>query len=132
MRNFLNRFFRVSNKGQADRWYIWSVLGYAMFVHRIHTSDHDDAFHSHPWSGISFIFGSYTEEQLGKKPKLKRFFNYVRGDIPHRVTIAGEKPVYTIFIHGRRYNKWGVFRRDGTQLKGEPWRGVSPESQNYV
>jgi hypothetical protein len=43
-----------------------------------------------------------------------------------------EKPVYTLFFHGRRCNKWGVFDREGNLIEGEPWRGVSPDRQNYV
>ncbi len=114
---------KVSRRDVLDRYYLLSFLGYGLFLHRIKQSDPPNALHSHPWNGISLHIGTYIEHRLGQEPKLKRWVNFIRGNIPHRVELVNG-PLWTLFLHGRRYNKWGVFDLLGNLLEEEPWRGV--------
>ena len=89
----------------------------------MHHSEEKDIFHTHPWSGISFIFGSYSEEKLLLSSRKKQWFNWVKATVPHRVSLP-DGPVWSLFIHGRRCNRWQVVHRDGHIIDTEPWRGV--------
>lgn len=116
---------KISRRDNLDRYYVLQAFGFGLFVHRIHHDEVVDVFHSHPWSGVSFILGSYLEERLGEAPVLRRFLNVVRATRFHRVTLP-HGPVWTVFIHGRRpkSHRWAVKHRDGRILDVEPWRGV--------
>lgn len=114
---------RVSRRDNLDRYYLLQVGGFGVFLHRIHHDEDKDVFHNHPWNGVSLIFGSYTEERFGQPPRIRRWLNRIVAPRHHRVELhAG--PVWTLFVHGRRYNQWEVIRRDGTLIEKEPWRGV--------
>ena len=113
---------RVSRRDTIDRHYLGKLGGFGAFLHYVHHDD-PDLFHTHPWDGISFIFGSYDEERMGETPARRRFFNVIRAHRPHRVTLP-RGPVFTLFIHGRRKNRWSVRARDGRVVDIEPWRGV--------
>lgn len=123
----LDKLFKSSKKYNLERYYILKLFGYAIFLHKILKSD--DNYHTHPWNGISFIFGSYAEERMGQPVKRKWLFNYVAAKTPHRVFV--DKPVWTLFVHGRRCNKWAVYNTDGQMIEEEPWRGISPERTKY-
>ena len=93
-----------------------------VFVHDIHDPD-PELFHTHPWDGVSFIFGEYEEELFGEAPKRRRFVNFVSAHHPHRVTLPKGR-VWSLFIHGPRKNRWSVRRREGMVTDVEPWRGT--------
>jgi len=116
-------WFRVSRRDNLDRHYVLSVFGFGLFVHRIHHDEKPDIYHSHPWDGVSLILGSYTEEQRGKPKRIRRFFNVLRAPVHHRVELRAG-PVWSIFVHGRRYNRWEVVRKDGSVIDVEPWKGI--------
>lgn len=110
---------KVSRRDNLDRYYLFSLFGFALFAHKIHHSD--DVFHNHPWPAFSIIFGSYTEQLFGGRARVKRWFNFV-GSRHHKVTIT--KPVWTLFFHLRRTNQWTVLDDSGNVIATEPWRGV--------
>lgn len=114
--------FRVSRRDNLDRYYLLQVLGFGLFLHRIH-HDEPDSFHSHPWDGVSLILGAYLEERMGETPRVRRGWNVICATRFHRVTLP-HGPVWTLFLHGRRYNRWAVKARSGVVLDVEPWRGV--------
>lgn len=115
--------FRVSHRDNLSRYYIIQLFGLGIFVHRIHHDEKADVFHSHPWNGFSIILGSYTEEKLGQSKRIRRLFNVLRAPVHHRVELhAG--PVWSIFFHGPRYNRWEVVRKDGSLIDVEPWKGI--------
>jgi hypothetical protein len=114
---------KVSRRDNLDRYYIIQAFGFGLFVHRMHHDEDLDIFHSHPWDGISFILGGYLEEQFDPVPKMKWFFNVIKAETFHRVSLPNG-PVWSVFIHGRRKNRWAVKHRDGTILDVEPWRDV--------
>ena len=117
-------WFRVSKRDNLDRYYLFELFGFAVFLHKIHHDEEVGVLHSHPWNGLSFIFGSYLEEKVGKPKRRVRFFNRIVAPVHHRVELADTKPVWTIFFHGRRYNRWEVVDSTGKILDVEPWRGV--------
>lgn len=114
---------KVSRRDNLDRFYVLQAFGFGLFVHHIHHDEDADVFHSHPWSGVSLILGRYLEERFGESPRIRWFFNVLRAERFHRVTLP-RGPVWSIFVHGRRSNRWAVKHRDGRTLDVEPWRGV--------
>ena len=119
MENLLKKFLRYSSIGPAlTRFYICPHIK----LHHIKQSDDD--FHTHPWNGISIIFGSYVEDLDGIHSK-KWFFNYIHALIPHKVIV--DKPVWTLFINFRRFNEnW----KYGTKTK--PWEGSDQEREKLA
>jgi hypothetical protein len=113
---------KVSRRDNLDRYYLLKLFGYGIFFHHIHHDEDKDVFHNHPWNGISIIFGSYREERYMQGKKLRRFFNLIKATRFHRVEIS--KPVWTLFIHGRKCNHWQVMNRAGKILDTEPWEGI--------
>lgn len=108
-----------------DRYYVFEAFGYAIFVHKIKKSDPRGVMHSHPWSWISLIFGSYCDKRLGGTETVRNFFNFCRSGVHHQVTLLDDKPVWTILIHGKRRCEWSVIDSvTGRLLEVEPWRGV--------
>jgi hypothetical protein len=72
---------------------------------------------------VSFILGGYLEERFGEAPRRRYLLNVIRADRFHRVTLP-HGPVWSLFVHGRRRNRWAVKSRAGRVLSEEPWRGV--------
>ena len=95
----LRKLFRFSTAGPAlVRYYI------APHVKLHHIVKDDEDWHTHPWNGISIIFGSYWEYRDGNAfPSRRWLFNRVFAHRPHKVSI--DKPVWTLFIHGKRINE---------------------------
>jgi hypothetical protein len=124
---------KISRRETCDRYYITpKIFGYAVFLHRLHKNEKDGIFHNHPWSGVSLIFGSYLEQRLGESPKVKRFFNFVRGGTHHRIELPNG-PVWTLFIHGPKFNRWEVVDKDKKVLDIEPWVDMgNPERKSYL
>jgi hypothetical protein len=115
-------WFTVSKRDNLDRYYLLKIFGFGIFLHHIHHDEDEGVYHNHPWSGLSIIFGSYIEQYWNQKPKIRRWFNWIRATRHHRVTLF--KPVWTLFIHGPRSNKWSVLNERGEVVDVEPWRGV--------
>ena len=114
---------KVSRRDNLDRYYVLQAFGYGIFLHRIHHDETVDIFHSHPWDGWSLIFGGYLEERFREPPRFRWLFNTIRASRFHRVSLP-RGPVWSLFVHGRRKNRWAVKHRDGRILDVEPWRGV--------
>lgn len=112
---------KISRGASLDRYYLLKLFGFGVFLHRIHHSDPPNLYHSHPWSGLSIIFGSYEEAYPGKDFVRKRFFNWIRATQHHCVRI--NTPVWTIFIHLPRSNQWSIADENGI-IGTEPWRGA--------
>lgn len=126
----LSRLFKVSKRDNADRYYVFSLFGFALFIHRLHNSEEIGVYHSHPWSGISLIFGRYVEERLNDHPRIRRLLHFVKATHPHRIELS-YGPVWTLFFHFRRSNRWTVVDRCGNILAIEPWRGVDGKVTSY-
>lgn len=115
--------FKVSERNTAKRYYVFSLFGFAIFIHRLYKDEEKGVYHNHPWSGISLILGSYLEQRFGEAPKLRRLFHFLPATTHHRLELPNG-PVWTIFFHFRRSNKWTVINDNGDVLVEEPWRGI--------
>ncbi len=116
---------KVSRGKSIDRYYILPRV----FIHRIHDSDPVDVYHSHPWDGVSFILGGYWEEFVDGTIRYRIGINFIRAERHHRVVLKFfPRPVWTLFIHGKKKNKWSI-KRPGEEVF-EPWRGA-PGLKNY-
>ena len=99
----------------------WALqqFGIGIRIHKILRSDDARAFHNHPWNFISIILkGRYTEVTpvyddsdffVGTN-----FCSYEQGDVLfrksntlHRLVLAKNKPVWTLFITGKKQRTWG-------------------------
>lgn len=118
---------KVSRRDNVNRYYLIKFFGYGIFLHYIH-HDEPESFHNHPWPGLSLILGSYKEEKLNERARVKWFFNWV-GKTPHRVTLPNG-PVWTLFFHFKKNNQWKVFNKAGQILSEEPWKGIGGRT-NY-
>jgi len=120
----------ISDGGRPylERYYIGTVFGTRIYLHRFVASDPDRGLHDHPWRwAFSLILcGWYYEENRYGMRKV-RWFNWLTGDSFHRVILFGpssgdlldyETPtqVWTLFFHrAERAKPWG-FLRDKGQL----------------
>ncbi len=120
---------KVSKRDNLDRYYLFKFMGFGLFLHHIH-HDEPNSYHSHPWNGISLVFGRYWEDQFetGKR-KLIWGFNWINSKEHHRVDLYNV-PVWTLFFHFRRNNEWEVIDSNGKVLSKEPWRGIGGRT-NY-
>jgi len=111
---------KKSVKPILTRYYLWSSKWFGVKLHHIKKSDPE--FHTHPWWGVSIIFGGYREQYEDDQRERRRLFvNLISPWRGHRVLT--DKPVWTMFIHGPRLNEgW----RYGASMA--PWRGPDPET----
>jgi len=126
----LNRILKRSHGASIDRYYVFKLFGFGAFLHNIHDSDPAGLYHSHPWSGVSIIFGSYTEEFKGDYhgPRFGcevyrrhcRWINFISAKQHHRVIVS--KPTWTLFVHLRKSNKWSIINEAGETVEA-PWEG---------
>lgn len=125
---------KVSRRATVDRYYLASWRGWAVFLHRIHRDEQEGVYHSHPWSWVSVILGSYTDHRFvvtGARSRVRQFFNWCRAGEPHRVTLHNG-PVWTLCIHAPRVCQWATFDQLGQVIEREPWRGTAnPERTEY-
>lgn len=139
---------KVSRRATVDRYYLASWRGWAVFLHRIHRDEQEGVYHSHPWSWVSVILGSYTDHRFvypwgsrlgtgtgtgtrSTRSRVRQFFNWCRAGEPHRVTLHNG-PVWTICIHAPRVCPWATFDQWGQVIEREPWRGTdNPERTEY-
>lgn len=103
------------NEPYLERYYLFSLFGVTAYIHRFVDSDPDRGLHDHPWWwSCSFILiGYYNELFLSDhnfKTRERRWFNFIPGYRFHRVLIGNRKPVWTLFVHGRRVKLWGFMR----------------------
>lgn len=113
---------KISRGASLDRFYIFKLLGFGAFFHRIHHSDPPGVFHSHPWNGISFILGKYRENFLDDtRERVRRGINFVSANRHHRTVV--NTPVWTLFVHGRKCNQWSVKDTNTNQTVASPWEG---------
>ena len=121
---------KISKRANVNRYYLLKFFGLGVFLHKIHHSD-PEVFHSHPWSWFSIIFGSYWENRVFGRWRKRTLFNFCKYGHCHRVVI--DKPVWTLFFHGRRQGTWIVTDKTGEILETNPWRGVDNQDRvDYV
>lgn len=113
------------------RYCLWNKSGDKenanLFLHKICRSDQERDLHDHPWNWASLILkGSYQEiTENGTvnavlhphafwnhdKYKIFRPFTFRKGKATdtHRLVLINDKPVWSLFWHGKRIQKWGFY-----------------------
>ena len=104
-----------------ERYHVVKLGPVTVLLHRYLGSDGEREVHNHPWSwACSFVLkGAYVEERvLGLDVEhgwrslfhLVRFFNLLGPLAFHRLHRVREG-TWTLFIHGRRVQKWGFLSK---------------------
>lgn len=95
-------------------WLIPRNRWFNIYLHQFLRSDDDRALHDHPWWNISILLrGSYLEYMAkGPHPYIPRHRGagavvFRRPLTPHRIELFDGRPVWTLFITGRRVREWG-------------------------
>jgi len=113
----------ISDNGQPylERYYVGTLGGTRIYLHRFVGSDPDRGVHDHPWAWAASIIlaGWYLEEtRRGILPV--RWFNFLLGDSFHRIIKPdGMQDVWTLFFHrAGDVKSWGFMRHldDGQAL----------------
>lgn len=123
---------QITDDGQPylERYYLFSLFGWTVYLHRFVAPDPDRGLHDHPWShAVSFILsGSYYEHKRDGVHH-RRWFNYIQGDTFHRVAeLVDGLECWTIFAHGERSKTWGFWRprNHGTSAEWNAYAYLSP------
>lgn len=102
-----------------ERYHLLNLpFGIQVYLHRFIASDPGKGLHNHPWkAALSFILsGQYIETRLNPsdtslpahKRKVKAgFFNYINGNIYHRIDLDKNQNVWSLFIHTQKQPHWG-------------------------
>ena len=111
---------RPSAGTYLTRWTLWGSrfegTGEALFLHRFHRSDDDDALHDHPWGYRSVVlWGGYyewTADRLGKVRR--RWYGPGRvltrkADHRHRVELPAGRDCWTLVFRGAKSKSWSFF-----------------------
>ncbi len=114
------RLITINGKPYLERYYLLKNA----YLHRFINLDGDRHLHDHPWRALSFILsGSYTEELIGGRYRVRVYFNYIGKRTLHRITFV-EPNTWTLFIHGKRFRTWGFLNDVGVK-KRIPYKQVT-------
>lgn len=116
----------ISDDGQPylERYYLATLFGVRLYLHRFVGDDPNRGLHDHPWPwAFSLIlFGRYQEETRAGT-RLVRWWNWLTGDSLHRVVLIDRRPVWTLFGHSAAYVKpWGFLQRHAGDKRLAVWR----------
>ncbi len=95
-----------------ERYYLFKVGGYGLFIHVFFDSDIDDV-HDHPWVwGRIILSGRYREHHHDGTSTVcgPGHFIFRAARELHRVELI-DGPVVTLFGHGKRSRRWGFMVR---------------------
>ena len=120
--NYLPGRFINGDNGEAylERYFLFSFFGlFTVHLHRFIDDNPARGLHNHPfkWSFSIILIGHYIEQYLHNQQILFRtikWFNYIPSYRLHRVTKPHSlrKPIWTIFVHGKRVQDWGFFTNE--------------------
>lgn len=99
-------------------------FGYRVYLHRFVASDPGRGLHNHPWRhALSLVLcGSYQETRMldasADNVLHNRWlgpwrFNFISGDVFHRVNIPADTECWSLFIHAPKTRDWGFIQRQG-------------------
>ena len=136
---------RVINDGTDDyfeRYYVGTVRGWRVYLHRFTGSDPDRGLHDHPWRrAFSIILSGWYVEERRTGTRQVRWFNSLAGDTFHRVVLpqapgvygAQPQPCWTLFAHTTPDVKpWGFLRKTNQRtgaMRFEPYTYAREGSQ---
>ena len=116
-----------SDDDYLERFYLLSIRGRALFLHRFWASD-QEGYHDHPWNwGRLVIHGAYVWGNHDGSEYLheRGIWGFFHGEQLHRLQIVpgitrkGETIIilpgdtWTLFWHGKRYREWGFMDYEG-------------------
>ena len=116
------RVIEANGKPYLERYYLCTLFGKRIFIHRFMSSDPDRGLHDHPWHwALSLILaGQYNElylhsenlddkQFIAMRTKKAGEFNKIEGGKFHRVMLDEEYmgKTWTMFMHGPRDREWG-------------------------
>ncbi len=117
------RLIRFGGQPYLERYYVATVFGMRVYLHRFVASDPDRGLHDHPWSwAVSWILaGRYDEvraDPLARPRARARVvtrragrINRIRGTNFHRILLPRDvRECWTLFVHGPRVKGWGFWR----------------------
>lgn len=108
------------------RYYLVETRLFAVYLHRLHTSDEDRALHDHPWSFITCLLSSgyyehcivpgYDAGEFRRNVEVSRWRRrfsvlYRPAEWAHRLELV--QPTWTLVLRWRRRRDWGFFTRNG-------------------
>ena len=127
-----------------ERYYLFGLAGWHLYLHRFVDSDPDRGLHDHPWSrAISLVLsGGYDEQRFDASGAVRcrlirpGRINRLRGETYHRVVLRG-RPAWTLFAHGPRVKGWGFLRdgqfgsmaRDASDFRHRNWWEHAPKGR---
>jgi hypothetical protein len=107
------------------------TLGFAIYLHKFHRSDDDNALHNHPWEWARSLIlaGGYSEERRepDRETVVRRTIRpgdwvKINADHFHRVDLL-EDDSWSFFIAGPKTSDWGFWEREsGASGPTIPWR----------
>ena len=96
-----------------ERYFLFRFWRFTFYLHRFLASDPGPETHNHPWHSISVILsGGYVEERRYGS-EIHTFIRYpgrvnlIWAETFHRVIIPAGHECWTLFIHGKRFARWG-------------------------
>lgn len=110
------RIISDGDRPYLERYYLFTVFGLRVYIHRFVGSDPDRGLHNHPWRwALSLILSGYYLEETHYGTKPVKWINGLVGDSFHRVILPAElKEVWTLFAHHAHKSKsWGFLREKG-------------------
>ncbi|MBX4004293.1 hypothetical protein DEE38_24385 [Ralstonia pickettii] len=105
----------ISDNGRRylERYFVCSVFGMRVYLHRFVGSDPDRGLHDHPWAwAASIVLAGWYREVRRRGLREVRWFNSLEGDTFHRIIKPeGMADVWTLFFHKAGDVKpWGFMR----------------------
>lgn len=112
----------IDDEAYLERYYLCTLFGKRIFIHRFMGDDPDRGIHSHPWRWAFSIMlsGQYYETVLHNakefgvmyvdiKVRKAPTFNFISGIKMHRITVEKKDRgrTWTLFFHGKRDREWG-------------------------
>lgn len=98
-----------SNPYMRRWWIIPRNRLFNIYLHNIVRSDDDRALHDHPWWNLSILLkGNYLEHTPdGEFYRSRGSMILRRATATHRISVAGDGAVWTLFITGPAIRQWG-------------------------
>lgn len=124
------------------RWWLASLLGYRIMLHKMHRPDLDRCLHDHPWGFVSVVLaGGYVEEvqrifeQDDIRLETRRTWFNRPGAIlvrpatwTHRIHALPNGTCWTLVFRGRTERAWGFHTDRGWVF----WKGVPQAGRRMV
>ncbi len=107
-----------------ERYHLFRLpFGYRVYLHRFVASDPGRGLHNHPWNhAMSLVLSGQYEEirmadakhenSLIKRQVKAGAFNWINGQIFHRINMPENRECWTLFIHSPCAQPWGFLKQD--------------------